>query len=131
MREKSSSVLTSFRSRRLLRWATSRRPRCTSFKADDDVSSSASSIGPSMSVSGVRNSWLTLEKNRVLARSISANAAPRADARDKEAGRLFQSGAGNRSDDGALDRLRPGRARGREAGRRREAEDDFGATALC
>ena len=38
---------------------------------------SASSSGPSSSVSGVRNSWLTLEKNAVLARSISASASAR------------------------------------------------------
>ena len=38
---------------------------------------SISSIGPSMSVSGVRNSWLTLEKKVVLARSISASASAR------------------------------------------------------
>ncbi len=36
-----------------------------------------SSSGPSISVSGVRNSWLTLEKNAVLARSISASASAR------------------------------------------------------
>ena len=33
--------------------------------------------GPSIKVSGVRNSWLTLEKNAVLARSISASASAR------------------------------------------------------
>ena len=36
-----------------------------------------SSSGPSMRVSGVRNSWLTLEKKVVLARSISARASAR------------------------------------------------------
>ena len=41
------------------------------------TAASASSIGPSISVSGVRNSWLTLEKNAVFARSISANACAR------------------------------------------------------
>jgi hypothetical protein len=38
---------------------------------------SASSVGPSISVSGVRNSWLTLLKNAVFARSISASASAR------------------------------------------------------
>ena len=38
---------------------------------------SMSSTGPSMSVSGVRNSWLTLEKKAVLARSSSASASAR------------------------------------------------------
>ena len=38
---------------------------------------SVSSSGPSISVSGVRNSWLTLEKNAVFARSISASASAR------------------------------------------------------
>ncbi len=37
----------------------------------------ASSSGPSISVSGVRNSWLTLLKNAVLARSSSASASAR------------------------------------------------------
>jgi hypothetical protein len=32
------------------------------------------SNGPSINVNGVRNSWLTLLKNAVFARSISANA---------------------------------------------------------
>ena len=36
---------------------------------------SVSSTGPSIKVSGVRNSWLTLEKNAVLARSSSARAS--------------------------------------------------------
>ena len=40
-------------------------------------SRSASSIGPSISVSGVRNSWLTLLKNAVFARSSSASASAR------------------------------------------------------
>ena len=39
---------------------------------------SASSVGPSINVSGVRNSWLTLLKNAVLARSSSASASARA-----------------------------------------------------
>ena len=39
--------------------------------------SSASSVGPSISVSGVRNSWLTLLKKAVLARSIAASASAR------------------------------------------------------
>ena len=76
MREKSSSVFTSFSRRRLLRWATSRaasrRPAAPFAGA-----SSASSSGPSSSVSGVRNSWLTLLKKVVLARSISASASAR------------------------------------------------------
>ncbi len=68
-REKSSSVLTRRISRSPLRCTISRRgsPPCRM----------ASSSGPSISVSGVRNSWLTLEKNAVLARSISARAATR------------------------------------------------------
>ena len=41
------------------------------------ASASASSTGPSISVSGVRNSWLTLEKNAVFARSSSASASAR------------------------------------------------------
>ena len=74
MREKSSSVLTSFSRRRLLRWATSNRS-C----ARDGSRSSAkmSSIGPSIKVSGVRNSCETFEKKAVLARSISASASAR------------------------------------------------------
>ena len=38
---------------------------------------SASSVGPIISVSGVRNSWLTLEKKAILARSSSASALAR------------------------------------------------------
>ena len=45
--------------------------------AADAASFSTSSSGPSIRVSGVRNSWLTLEKNVVLARSISASASAR------------------------------------------------------
>ncbi len=41
------------------------------------LSDSASSSGPSKSVSGVRNSWLTLVRNAVLARSSSASASAR------------------------------------------------------
>ena len=41
------------------------------------VSARASSTGPSISVSGVRNSWLTFEKKAVLARSSSASASAR------------------------------------------------------
>ena len=37
----------------------------------------ASSSGPSSSVSGVRNSWLTFEKNAVFARSTSVSASAR------------------------------------------------------
>ena len=41
------------------------------------ASARASSTGPSIRVSGVRNSWLTFEKNAVFARSISASASAR------------------------------------------------------
>ena len=44
---------------------------------ESTCSASRSSRGASMSVSGVRNSWLTLLKNSVLARSISASASAR------------------------------------------------------
>ena len=42
------------------------------------ASASASSAGPSSSVSGVRSSWLTLVKNAVLAASSSSSASARA-----------------------------------------------------
>ena len=41
------------------------------------VAQRSPSTGPSISVSGVRNSWLTLEKNAVFARSSSASASAR------------------------------------------------------
>ena len=73
MREKSSSVLTS----RSMRWPL----RCTVFRAAPDSDwpgeARASSVGPSINVSGVRNSWLTLEKNAVLARSSWARSSAR------------------------------------------------------
>src|SRR6185437_11069111 len=72
MREKSRRVLTSLRRRSELRCATSSRSRSPAGKSEP---ASASSSGPSIKVSGVRNSWLTLEKNAVLARSISASAS--------------------------------------------------------
>ena len=72
MRTKSSSPFTSLSSRRALRWSSSR------FRGDGGVwLVMASSMGPSMSVSGVRNSWLTLLKNVVLARSSSASSSER------------------------------------------------------
>ena len=74
MREKSSSVLTSLSSRSSLRWTASSSSPCSARSGD----ASASSVGPSISVSGVRNSWLTLLKNAVLARSSSASASARA-----------------------------------------------------
>ena len=75
MRENSSSVFTSFSSRRLLRCATS---SCSCDLAPASASPGALHVlrvGPSISVSGVRNSWLTLLKNAVFARSISASAS--------------------------------------------------------
>ena len=74
MRAKSSSEFTSLSSRPALRLAISSDARCAGGKSAD---ASASSIGPTISVIGVRNSWLTLEKNSVLARSISASASAR------------------------------------------------------
>ncbi len=73
MREKSSRAFTSFSSRRPLRYTVSRLSP-DSAPAGEAI---ASSVGPSNSVSGVRNSWLTFEKNAVLARSISASASAR------------------------------------------------------
>jgi hypothetical protein len=72
MRAKSSSVLTIFSRRSAL--------RCTVASASPSSASPAlraSCTGPSMSVSGVLNSWLTLLKNAVFARSISASASAR------------------------------------------------------
>ena len=74
-RERSSSALTSRSSRSALRWATSIRSRWTA--GSGSGSASASPSGPSMSVSGVRNSCETLEKNSVLARSSSASSSAR------------------------------------------------------
>ncbi len=77
MREKSRRVLTSLSSRSAFRCTTSqrsavgRRQRVRAARAHPRV-------GPSIRVSGVRNSWLTLLKNAVLARSISASASARA-----------------------------------------------------
>ena len=77
MREKSSSVLTSFSSRSAL--------RCDGLAGPHPAGSRSATrarprVGPSISVSGVRNSWLTLEKNAVFARSSSASASARASA---------------------------------------------------
>ena len=55
--------------------ARARAARAT--RAGRRASPSASSSGPSISVSGVRNSWLTFEKNAVFARSSSASASAR------------------------------------------------------
>ena len=73
MREKSSRLLTSFCRRSALRNTTDRRSSCSSSAA----TASASSAGPRISDSGVRNSWLTLEKKSVFARSSSASACAR------------------------------------------------------
>ena len=62
MREKSRSVLTSFSSRRALRWTASRSLPLPQREERRAPSASASSSGPSISVSGVRNSWLTLRR---------------------------------------------------------------------
>ena len=58
--------------RSALRWTSSQR---SPLSAPRGARPSASSSGPSISVSGVRNSWLTLEKKAVLARSSSASAS--------------------------------------------------------
>ena len=55
-----------------------RQPLAAARRQRASVAASSSSSGPSISVSGVRNSWLTLLKNAVLARSISASASARA-----------------------------------------------------
>ena len=75
--EKVSRSSTSLRSRCDPRSAVSTRSRCTAGSGASS-SATASPSGPSMSVSGVRNSWLTLVKNTVLARSSSASASARA-----------------------------------------------------
>ena len=76
MREKSSRALTSFSRRTPLRCATETSSR---FAGRSPLSGLAktSSSGLSIKVNGVRNSWLTLEKNAVFARSISASASAR------------------------------------------------------
>ena len=76
MREKSSRVLTSLSSRRRC-GARVELTRGVRRKLPSPSRASASSSGPSIKVSGVRNSWLTLEKNAVFARSISASASAR------------------------------------------------------
>ncbi len=75
MREKSSSVLTSFK--QPLAVAPRDLERAGATSAGRPSAASACSSGPSISASGVRNSWLTFEKNVVLARSSSANASAR------------------------------------------------------
>ena len=75
-REKSSRVLTSRSSRSPLRRTSSNRSPLDVVQGSP-VSTSASSAGPSSSVSGVRNSWLTLVKNSVLARSSSSSRSAR------------------------------------------------------
>ncbi len=77
MLEKSSSEFTSRSSRRLLRCATATRS-CTASSRAAAPSRSSSSSGPIISISGVRNSWLMLEKNAVFARSSAASASARA-----------------------------------------------------
>ncbi len=74
MREKSRRALTSFSTRSVLRCATSRSARSRGGVA---ASCRASSSGPSISVSGVRNSWLTLEKKAVFARSSCSSVSAR------------------------------------------------------
>ena len=71
-REKSSSVFTSRSSRSALRRTSCSRSRWAA-GSGSSASARLSSSGPSISVSGVRNSWLTLLKNVVLARSSSAS----------------------------------------------------------
>src|SRR5581483_7578225 len=72
--EKSNRLLTSLKRRRQLRRARSRWSRTA---AGVWAFILASSRGPNINVSGVRNSWLMLEKKVVLARSISASASAR------------------------------------------------------
>eukprot|EP00160_Parvularia_atlantis_P008294 Unigene1753_Nuclearia_a/m.5421 Unigene1753_Nuclearia_a/g.5421 ORF Unigene1753_Nuclearia_a/g.5421 Unigene1753_Nuclearia_a/m.5421 type:complete len:321 (-) Unigene1753_Nuclearia_a:323-1285(-) len=71
-RLKSSSELTSLSRLAELRWTMARRWRWRCVSGSTTSLSSCSS-GPRMSVSGVRNSCETLEKNAVLARSSSAS----------------------------------------------------------
>ena len=66
-------MFTSLSSRSPLRCTTSMRRRCVGRQRMLVRSASASSAGPSSSVSGVRSSWLTLVKKVVLARSSSAS----------------------------------------------------------
>ncbi len=73
MREKSSRVLTSLPMRSALRRMTSSSPPTLSPAPASCPRSSSS--GPVIRVSGVRNSWLMLEKNAVLARSSSASSS--------------------------------------------------------
>ncbi len=74
MRENSSSELTSRSSRPALRRAVSSRSR---WAGSSPVAAIASSSGPRSNVNGVRNSWLTLVRKAVLARSSSASASAR------------------------------------------------------
>ena len=68
MREKSSSVLTSLSRRNPLRCTVS--ICCSSRRDRGSRSLRISSSGPSISVSGVRNSWLILLKKIVFARRV-------------------------------------------------------------
>ena len=74
--EKSSKLLTRLCRRSPLRCTSSRRSRCNGGNGSFDAAR-ASLTGPSIKVSGVRNSWLTLEKKMVLARAMSASASVR------------------------------------------------------
>ena len=76
MREKSSNVFTSRNSLSPLRLTTSSWPLAAGVNSVP-LRESSSSTGPSMSVSGVRNSWLTLLKKAVFARSNSAKTSVR------------------------------------------------------
>ncbi len=73
--EKSSRDCTIRSRRRAPRWASSRSKAMPG--ARFGRSARAASRGPRRRVSGVRNSWLTLAKNSVLARSRSARASCR------------------------------------------------------
>ena len=76
MRENSSSVLTSLSSRSALRRTAS--SLLAGLRVGERIGrAEQSSSGPSISVSGVRNSWLTLLKKAVFARSSSASASAR------------------------------------------------------
>jgi hypothetical protein len=92
MLAKSSRSLTSRCSRRPLRCA---RVNCsrTPSASGSAGSSSTSPSGPSSSVSGVRSSWLTSEKNVVLARSSSASDSARR--RSAANARLLATAAAN------------------------------------
>ena len=76
MRAKSSMSSTRRRSRRALRRITSSRAAWIGGRVSRS-SFRLSSAGPRIRVSGVRNSWLTLEKNSVFARSSSARDSAR------------------------------------------------------